>query len=102
MATIVYPGRYDQLSEISKFVEEAAENAGFSKSEVYSIQLAVDEACANIINHAYGGEGKGDIACTCETDTRSITITLRDFGRPFNPDEVPLPKRHTDINNANV
>ncbi len=35
--------------------------AGFSPTDVYAIQTAVDEACSNIIDHAYGGEDIGDI-----------------------------------------
>jgi serine/threonine-protein kinase RsbW len=89
MPTTVFPGVFTSLDKIRTFVGEQAESAGFDKMGVYEVQLAVDEACANIIEHAYGGEGHGDIECTCETGKNEITITLRDWGAKFDPDKVP-------------
>lgn len=91
MPTKTFSGRYSSLAQISEFIADAAEDADFSPSEIYAIKLAVDEACTNIIEHAYGGEGHGDIRCTCETSQNQMTITLRDRGKTFEPDYVPEP-----------
>jgi serine/threonine-protein kinase RsbW len=56
--------------------------------------MAVDEACTNIIEHAYGGEGRGDIECTCQIESDRLIVRLCDHGRPFDPSSVPEP----DIN----
>ena len=48
-----FPGEFDSLPAISDFASGAAEAAGLSEDAVYEVQLAVDEACANIIEHAY-------------------------------------------------
>ena len=61
MKTKIYPANYKNLAFISQFVTEEAEKAGFSPADIYAIQTAVDEACSNIIDHAYGGENLGDI-----------------------------------------
>ena len=87
--TCKFPGRFENLEKISIFIIEAAELAGFDDEEVYSIQLAADEAASNIIEHAYGGEDRGDIECTCEVNSSGLTITFKDEGEPFNPDQVP-------------
>lgn len=92
-----FPGRHDALAEIRAFVAEAAEAAGLGPSAVYKVQLAVDEACSNIIDHAYGGEGRGDIECTCRVTDEGLLIKLRDRGEPFDPDSVPKPELHGDI-----
>ena len=89
--TRTFPGRYESLIDICRFVVDAAKKAGLSDSQSYAVELAVDEACTNIIEHAYGGEGIGDIRCTCDTSNKELTITLYDFGRPFNPRNVPPP-----------
>jgi serine/threonine-protein kinase RsbW len=86
-----FSGKYSSLEEISNFVQQAAKQAGLSDFAVYSVETAVDEACSNIIEHAYGGEGKGDIECTCEVTGNELTITLQDHGAPFDPDRVPAP-----------
>jgi serine/threonine-protein kinase RsbW len=84
-------GRLDSLGLISEFVTNAAQDAGLDESAVYAVDMAVDEACANIIGHAYGDEGRGDIEITCRIDEDGLTLVLRDNGRPFDPTKVPHP-----------
>ena len=91
MITRDFPGNFKSLAPISDFVVAEAEAAGFSANDVYAIQTAVDEACANIIDHAYGGEDIGDIQISIRTLENGLQIILRDNGEPFNPDEVPEP-----------
>lgn len=92
--TLTYPGRFDSLAAIAEFVTEAAETAGLDAHAVYAVQMAVDEACSNIIEHAYGGEGRGDIECTCRTNDDGLTVILRDYGCSFDPACVPEPDTH--------
>ncbi len=66
------------------------------------MQLAVDEACSNIIEHAYGGEGRGDIESTCRIHSDGLTLILRDHGRPFNPNSVPPPNLHSSLEERNA
>lgn len=101
MPTTTFPGRFDSIEKISDFVQEVSEAAGLSASEAYAVQLAVDEACTNIIEHAYGGEGVGAIECTCEPTGEGLRIVLRDKGRPFNPDAVPEPKIGSPLEEVN-
>lgn len=68
-----------------------AQGAGFESFAIYSIEMAVDEACSNIIEHAYEGEGKGEIRCTCAINEETLTITLMDRGKSFDPSQVPQP-----------
>jgi len=89
--TAIFPGQYDSLGDIVDFVTAAAEEAGFDAREVQAVQLAVDEACSNIIEHAYGGERRGDIECCCSIDGDALITTLTDQGAPFDLDAVPEP-----------
>ena len=45
--------RTDNLLEVREFVLDAARTFGFSEEEASKIVLAVDEACTNVIKHAY-------------------------------------------------
>jgi len=90
--TAIFPGRFDSLAAIGEFVSRAAEAAGLDDRAVYEVQMAVDEACSNIIRHAYGGEGHGPIECTCRADDEGLTIVLYDQGRRFDPSSVPDPE----------
>ncbi|MGB3903698.1 MAG: ATP-binding protein [Anaerolineae bacterium] len=89
--TTSFPGRFDSLAAIGEYVTRAAEAAGLDARSVQGVELAVDEACSNIIEHAYGGEGRGDIEVTYRIDGDGLTVLLRDYGQPFDPDRVPEP-----------
>ncbi len=91
MPTRKFPGQYENLAKIGEFVSEIAKEAGFDSAQVYSVQLAVDEACTNIIEHGYGGEGRGDILCSCDTTDDGIIIVIKDWGQQFEPDEIADP-----------
>ena len=86
------PGRFDQVAIVCQFVVAGAEESGFGIDELFQIELACDEACTNVIEHAYGGEEKGDIRVTWQFSASAFTITIVDDGRPFDPDEVPTPR----------
>lgn len=95
--TLTLPGRFESLSAFGEFVAQAAEAAGLDERAVYGVQLAVDEACTNIIEHAYGGEDRGEIECTCRINDRGLTILLRDQGTSLDPTNVPEPDVHASL-----
>ena len=43
------------------------------------IQLAVTEACANVVRHAYPG-APGDVLCECEATENEVVIRVSDWG----------------------
>jgi anti-sigma regulatory factor (Ser/Thr protein kinase) len=89
--TRVFSARYESLAAIDEFVAEAAESAGFDDGAIYQVRLAVDEACSNIIEHAYGGEGSDVIECSRCVKNGELTVVLKDHGEPFDPESVPEP-----------
>jgi serine/threonine-protein kinase RsbW len=91
------PGRFDRLEQISKFIEQAGLAAGLDDTAICRCQLAVDEACTNIIEHAYEGEGRGNIEIECEPGPGELTITLADQGKPFDPNSVPEPQLDAEL-----
>ena len=91
MKTITLPGRYENLVIIAEFVRQAAQEAGLDSFAIYSVETAVEEACSNIIEHAYEGEDRGNIECSCSSDVTGLTICLMDNGKPFKPETVRNP-----------
>lgn len=81
----------ENLSEIRDFVSANAVKAGISNSTIDNIILAVDEACTNIIKHAYKLSPQGEIIIRIDYDTNKFTITIIDYGKSFEPERVPRP-----------
>ncbi|MGD0709160.1 MAG: ATP-binding protein [Anaerolineaceae bacterium] len=91
MPTLTFPGRYDSLNKIASFVRQAAQEAHLNDFASYEVETAIDEACSNIIEHAYGGEDLGTIECSYLVSEDHLTIVLRDHGKPFDPSKIPTP-----------
>ena len=97
MPNRTFPGRYDSLSDIESFLLPVIHQVSFNPTQVYNIRLAVVEACTNMIEHGYGGEGKGKIVCSAESTPDGIKIILKNWGEPFDPDRVPEPDFDVDL-----
>ena len=62
--------------------------ARFPSDQIDLMVLGVDEACTNIIRHAYGLQEDQLISLSLETCARGgVRFRLRDYGRSFNPDQ---------------
>ncbi len=72
-------------------VRESARSVGFDEQALHQIELAVDEACANIVQHAYRDMEAGDMEISCYLDKRGFVIEVHDWGRSFDPDAVADP-----------
>jgi serine/threonine-protein kinase RsbW len=78
MRTEIFAAKFDQLDAIRGFAAQAARDAGMDDSGVYAVELSMDEACTNIIEHAYEGLEGGEIECTCNADAKKLTIIIHD------------------------
>lgn len=93
------PGRYEEIKSLCEFVCKGADEAGFDETAVFHIELACDEACTNIIEHAYGEENAGNITISYQTDQADFVITIQDNGRPFELKDnlTPPPQLSEDL-----
>ena len=83
--------RTENLSEIRDFVSGNARAADIPEVTVENIILAVDEACTNIIKHAYNLSPEGEIIIKIDYDEEKFMVTIIDYGKSFEPARVPLP-----------
>jgi len=91
MESINIPASLESLARISDFVTDATARAGLDDHAAWQVQLAVDEAATNIIQHGYEAGTPGKIEISWRVDGVQFAITLRDRGRRFNPADVPPP-----------
>jgi len=89
--SICTPGDYSELSKIRDFVTVQAKKFGFPDDDVLKIALAVDEACTNLIEHAFKFDKAKELCVNIESDTNQFIVNIIDNGSPFNPLEVIQP-----------
>ena len=82
----------EALDDFRQFLKEhCTAYPGVTDEILYDLQLAVDEACTNIITHGYKDMDPGSIILDLELNSEKITISLTDFGHAFEPDNAPIP-----------
>jgi serine/threonine-protein kinase RsbW len=102
VSRLVVPARYDRIKQVCSFVVDAAEIAGLDESAVFHCQIAVDEACTNIIEHGYRGEDKGQIEVVCHVTPGSLKIELLDQAPPFDVTQAPEPELNKSIDETTI
>jgi serine/threonine-protein kinase RsbW len=89
---ITRAAEFESLADLRAFIKDACEHyEEISEDIVYDLQLAVDEACTNIITHGYAGMNPGSIILMLELFSEKVIVTITDFGHPFEPREPPAP-----------
>ena len=83
--------RTERLIDVRKFVSEAAKKFGFDEEQVSKIALAVDEACTNVIKHAYAFDPNGTLTVKVHPQNREFEVVITDHGTSFNPNSIKLP-----------
>lgn len=81
----------DNLALIRDFTRSAAAESGFSDETIGKIILAVDEACTNIIKHAYKYSPEGNIIISTKFKDGKFIISITDEGNHFDPARIPEP-----------
>ena len=62
-----------------------AQLAGLTETEAHAVTLAVNEACTNVIKHAYGYKHDEEMVLTCELYADRLMFRVRDFGAKADP-----------------
>ncbi|MHC1744377.1 MAG: ATP-binding protein [Syntrophobacteraceae bacterium] len=84
--TLELPSDPAVLFLLRGLVERIAERLGFERRDTERMVLAADEACANVIRHAYKGKVDERLIVTFVVKTETFEITIRDFGEPKDPE----------------
>jgi sigma-B regulation protein RsbU (phosphoserine phosphatase) len=83
-----FAARPAELRAVREAVRREALAQGCAEGCARDIVMAVDEACQNIIRHAYGGREDGEIVIELERVGPELVVSLRDFAPPVDPARV--------------
>ncbi|OGH56185.1 MAG: hypothetical protein A3G34_17600 [Candidatus Lindowbacteria bacterium RIFCSPLOWO2_12_FULL_62_27] len=79
----------DALKVVRNTILKEAGALRIHPEELYSMVLAVDEACANVIRHAYKDGPARPMIIEIEITSRQMSIVIRDSGQAFDFGEYP-------------
>lgn len=85
------------LEVIASFLTSIAGKLELDDDVSFALQMAVDEACANVMEHAYGGRTNGKVCITCQAIGDEVVVRIHDHGRPFDPQSVPRLDPHAPL-----
>lgn len=87
--TLQVPSQTENLTIIREFVTGVGKQAQMSPDDLSKFELAVDEACSNVIEHAYAHDLTKEIIVRAVFDEERITVSVIDTGKGFDPNHVP-------------
>jgi len=90
----------ENLEIIRDFINRLAKKAGFNDEQVDQIELSVDEACTNVIKHAYKYDARKMIEIDVFIDPEKIEIMITDRGNGFDLSKLAKPKLDEFIKHA--
>jgi serine/threonine-protein kinase RsbW len=82
------PSSTGNLSMIRDFVKNIGNQSGLDDMDVARLELAVDEACSNVMEHAYNSDSTKEVSIRAMIDETSIQIEVIDTGKGFDPAAV--------------
>lgn len=83
--SLTLPNNIETIPELSDFIEQAAEEASLPPDISMSLNLAIEEAVANVMSYAYPHSTHGDVIIDLFVTDQQLTIAIIDQGIPFDP-----------------
>lgn len=92
MKELTLPAARENIPDVIDFVNRELESVGCPMKTEAQIDIAIDELYSNIANYGCDeNSGEVTVLLETETDSRTVTITFVDNGRPFDPLSRPDP-----------
>jgi len=86
---LTLPNNLSYVSIAQLCARELARKIGFSGDDLYKIELAVDEAATNVIQHAFEADENSTFDIIFERIPLGIKINIKEQGIPFDPSQLP-------------
>ena len=94
-----------QLERIGEFIVTVLREFGLDEQKIFNLQLAVDEACSNIITYGYAHAATAEdnkIVICCSRCNGTIAVKIKDRGKPFDPTTVAPPDLEASLEERKI
>jgi len=76
--------KLENIPVVAEFISNSLQQFGMDEGKIFDVNVAVDEACTNIIEHAYSPDEEGTIEIRCKAlDDNKAAVSIKDHGKPF-------------------
>jgi anti-sigma regulatory factor (Ser/Thr protein kinase) len=96
LVRFVMPSDPRYLPVVRSTIGALTKAAGWDESDSRAITLAIDEAVANVIRHAYGNRRDGPIELECRENADGLEVTMLDRGDPPDQSRICAPEPASD------
>lgn len=79
---IRFPAKPERLCLVRALVKRAAEVCGCNETLGEKLVIAVNEACMNVIQHAYKEDERGEIIMQIHNNDSQMLFRILDFAKP--------------------
>ncbi len=87
--TMTVPGHLSYLPVCQSCVRAFAKKLGFADKEIAEIELSVEEAVSNVVEHAFDPDEAATFDLVCSRIPLGLEILIREKGIPFDPEALP-------------
>ncbi len=91
MKKLVIPSTLSEAARVLQTVIVAAQDRGFSESELFAIRLSLDEALTNAVRHGSANDASRFITVEYTVNKDEVRVKVCDQGPGFRPEHLPDP-----------
>ncbi len=102
ISELVVPTDAAYLELVGQYVAFVAGRMGFDERDLARIRLAVDEACANVIEHSAACAAMASFRVVCEEADGALVVRVQDTGPLFDLSGVREPSLEAPIEKQQV
>jgi serine/threonine-protein kinase RsbW len=95
--TLRKPASTEHLALFLSLVDVLAQRHGLPPTAVVDLRLLAEEACVNVVHHAFPQGEPGELSLSVSYDAGVATIVLEDDGAPFDPSQAPEPVLEAEL-----
>jgi len=88
---VVVPSRSSEVMKVQQTIMDEVQRYDYGEKASFGIQLALDEALANAVNHGNCGDPSRTVTVEYLVTSKGLEVSVTDEGCGFAPNRVPDP-----------